>query len=476
MNNKKYEYGQKRESLSRRDFLQIGGLGLSAYALTSVMRPWDIHAQAPVNPQNTAKACIFIMLDGGPSHLDTFDIKPGYWTPQNFDVRTVDGINLPVGLFPKLATQARHIAVVRSLRAWSASHGIAQYWVQTGQDFNPAFFGERPSIGSVVAYDHGLHRRRRADVLPGYVKINTGGIPGNGFLSSLYSPFGVSPNSNGLGGTLQHPDGEARFNTRWDFLQQMDADLRTENPVGGRPLVDYNKFYGATRDMMYNSAVENAFKFSTGPRSDAERYGTGSPTGTGFGNACIVARNLVAAAKGTSFVYITLGGWDMHDRIYQPNAGLYSLGKTLDQGLGTLIQDMASRPGQTPGKSLLDETLIVMTGDFGRTPPNAYGGSTGINQTMGRDHWDRATFAFFAGGGIRGGRVLGETDEFGYQAIDYGWDLDRPARMEDVAATIYSALGINWTTEIRETPSRRVYQYVPGGPRSIYRPFDELFV
>jgi hypothetical protein len=463
----KYEWGQKtnnRLRLNRRDFLRAGATSITGLALSSFLRPPEILAQASVTPRNTAKSCIFVALLGAPSHVDTFDAKQGAWTPSDFNIQTVNNITMPVGLFPTLAQQSQHLAVVRTLQSWNAQHNIAQYWLYTGQDFNPAFLSERPGVGAVVAMEY-QQQRQSGDVLPGFVALN--GTPiGNGFLSALFAPFVVAPSPNGISG-LSHPEGQARFATRWDALQSMDAELRSSNPSLGKPVKDYNDFYQASRGMMYNQVITDTFRYTA---MESQAYGN-----TSFGNACLLARNVMMAKKGTHFVFIPLGGWDEHVNIYSRTNGIYGPAGQLDKGLGTLIADLAAAPGSDPSKSLLDETLIVAMGEFGRTPPNLYSGPSGLNAQSGRDHYPNVQFALFAGGGVRGGRAIGTTNATGSDVVDYGWTGGRPVRMEDVASTIYSALGINWTKEIRDTPSHRVYQYIPGGPQTVYRDIPELF-
>lgn len=451
--------------LSRRQFIKLGGAGVSGYALAPFIHTPELLAQSSVTPLNTASACIFVMLMGGPSHMDTFDVKEGPWTPKDFQIATSDNINLPTGLFPNLSRQTARLTVVRSVEAWVAQHNIAQYWIYTAQDFNPAFTSERPGLGAVVAMEY-QSKRSPGDVLPGFVALNSNPV-GSGFLSAMYAPFNVTPSPNGVTG-LTHPDGETRFNSRWNALQMMDAELRSDTPPLGKPAKDYNDFYNAAKGMMYNPVVTSAFRYTT---DESQRYGN-----NGFGNSCIVARNLVSAKKGARFVFLTLNGWDMHTNIYgKQGNNIYSMSKTLDSGLGMLISDLAGLPGRAPGKTLLDETIIVTIGDFGRTPPDRYNSPNGLNNQGGRDHFPDVQFALFAGGGVKGGQAIGITNETGSKILDYGWSYGRSIRMEDISTTIYSAMNINWTKEIKDTPSHRVFQYVPYGPDQIYKVIDPLF-
>jgi hypothetical protein len=467
-------------------------------------------AQRPPTLRNTARNLIFIDLTGGPAHVDTFDIKsndPSLTPDQDIYVRndraealmgidTFRGIQLPGYIFRNLKDQADKMVVVRSYWGWSAAHNIAQYWVYAGQDFNPVFAAERPNLGAVVASEF-WRQRASGDVLPGFITLNTGLPYQNGFLSGLYAPFSVTTSPGGLGNILDHPEGEARFNARWDMLQEVETSLRGANSPLGKPAADIARFYDATKAMMYNPALQSIFRYTVGAGSEAQRYAPiqvgsdgytqtqpGNVNGDGFGNACLVARNVLRANKGTRAIWINLGGWDQHGNIYgggtpNPNAGIYMLGRRLDAGVGNLVADLRTTPGTQAGRSLLDETLIVITGDFGRTPPNRYNTQSdpvrrGTNNGMGRDHWPQTMTCVFIGGGINGGRVIGVTDAHGDRMVDVGWEPPngRPpaggypgagpyVRTEDIYYTIYSALGINPANSIADTPSRRVYRYVP---------------
>jgi uncharacterized protein (DUF1501 family) len=218
-------------------------------------------------------------------------------------------------------------------------------------------------------------------------------------------------------------------------------------------------FYSSARNIMYDTAVSSAFRFAA---SDSTRYGN-----TSFGNACLTARNVLMAGLGTRYVQITLGGWDNHTNIYVPNAGIYPSARALDAGLGNLIADLAATPGSAGG-TLLDDTLIVAKGEFGRTVGN-------ITSGLGRDHYFVHS-ALLAGGGVQGGRALGATTSDGKFVQDPGWSQDRVVYAEDIAATIYSALGINYTTVRHDDPLGRGFEYIPTTTVGyIGTPINELF-
>jgi uncharacterized protein (DUF1501 family) len=217
-------------------------------------------------------------------------------------------------------------------------------------------------------------------------------------------------------------------------------------------------FYASARAMMYDPKVTQVFRFSA---EEQRKYGS-----SGFGNACITARNVLTADVGTRYIQINLGGWDNHRNIYQANAGIYNPARQLDLGLGNLLADLAGMTSST-GRSLLDETLIVVKGEFGRTVGN-------LNGQQGRDHY-AVHSTLFAGGGVLGGRAIGGTTPDGRFVETPGWSQDRAVGPEDIAATIYSALGINYTTVRRDDPLGRGFEYVPSTGNWPAYPVVELF-
>jgi uncharacterized protein (DUF1501 family) len=306
-----------------------------------------------------------------------------------------------------------------------------------------------PNIGSIVAIEKETERLP-GQVFPTFLALNSGGGVGGGYLPASYGPFRVQPSTNGIANTT-NPDGQARFTTRWNLMHSLDDNLRVNSP-NGKPLDDYNDFYLAAQGMMYNPVVNQAFAFTAG---DSARYGT-----TGLGNACLVASQVLKAQQGTRFIQITSSdGWDMHSNIYAANQ-LPAKGKILDSAVSALVGDLKSN-------GLLDSTLVVMVGEFGRT----VGPLTGA---QGRDHWLQQ-FAFFAGGGVRGGRVLGATDPTGGDTVDFGWSQNRYVYAEDIEATIYSAMGIDWTSVRHDDPLGRGFEYVPQTGAFQFAPINELF-
>jgi uncharacterized protein DUF1501 len=233
------------------------------------------------------------------------------------------------------------------------------------------------------------------------------------------------------------------FMRRWGLLKRFDERMRTDDSLASKAYRDYHHYYEGAVSMVSDPRASQVFKFDP---KDRERYGN-----TQLGDGCIVARNLVEADAGTHFVYVNHYSWDHHGRIYAPN-GHYQMSRELDTALGSLLEDLASRT-RGDGRTLLDETLVVCMGEFGRTPGD-------LNLMKGRDHHQNAYTGLFAGGGVKGGRILGKTDEIGSKIIDGGWSQKRSIYMEDVATTIYSAMGIDWTKKIEGTPSGRAFYYI----------------
>lgn len=440
----------KRPGLSRREFFRIAGTGVAGYYLMPVSPVPDLLGQARVPTRNTARNCIFILLSGAPSHVDTFDLKEGPWTPAAFAPTSYNGIRFPQGLMPTLAEQiSSDIAIVRSVRAWAVVHSLSQVWAQIGRNPTSGMGKIAPHIGSIVAIEK-AKERAATDFMPAFVSLNAAGNqPSQGYLSSTYAPFNVVPQAGGLPDTT-HPDGQNRFNTKLQLLNVLDGSARINSPYGGTAN-DLEGFTAAGRSLMYNQDVTTMFTLNAAERT---RYG-----GTGFGDACMVARNLVEANRGTRFVQITLGGWDMHSAIYAAN-NLQTRCQQLDRGLGNLISDLK-------GAGLLDSTMIVMLGEFGRTVGP-------LNNQGGRDHFFQQ-FAMFAGGGVRGGRTVGATDNDGRITTDPGWSRARDVRVEDIEATILSAMGIDWTTIRYDDPFKRGFEYIPFSKDDIYGPVNEIW-
>lgn len=451
-----------RPHVSRREFFQLAGAGVTgSYLLGGSSAFAQKITSSSVTTKNTAKNVIFILLAGAPSHTDLFDFKniDGV-TPPQAKPETINGILWPTGILPKLAANVKDIAIVRSLRSWALVHGLAQTWTQIGRNPAAALGDIAPNIGSIVAIEK-TPERLPTHVFPTFVALNSTSAAGPGYLASTYAPFQAAPTNTGLSNTT-NVDGQPRAEERWSMLHGLDDSLRVNSPMG-KPFGDMDDFYKAAKGMMYNSAVSQSFGFTA---ADSIRYG-----GSGFGNACLVAKQVLAADQGTRFVQITLGGWDMHQNIYGLNgdptkgSNIFTLGNQMDAGVSALINDLKA-------DGMLQSTLIVMVGEFGRTTGK-------LTAALGRDHYPQQ-FAFFAGGGVKGGTVIGSTDSTGSATVDPGWagtsaTGPRNIKPEDIEATIYSALGINWTNIRYDDPFGRGFEYVPQSEQNLYGPINELW-
>lgn len=416
-----------------------------------------------VATQGSAQAVIFINLVGAPSHIDTFDLKPGPWILGNPVIDSAGPITLNRALFPNLFRLASELCILRSVESAEAAHERGQFFLQTGHSSNPAFNAETPHIGAVIAHEF---EGRRTGNFPLFLALNGPSGQGAAFFDGTVDP--VLPPSVPSGFTdLQHTyyeaaTNQAHFNLKYQLLQNMDA--ARQNPYDAL-VADHAAYYTTAKAMMYDPAIANTFVCSP---DDLARYGSST-----FAISCIMAKQAIRARNGVRFINLSQANWDTHQNMYDPGytlAGVPNnivyLGGELDRGVGALIDDLKASGD-------LSRTLIVMMGEFGRTPGP-------LNGRQGRDHHQFAMSAVMCGGGVQGGRVIGATDSIGRYIVDPGWSQQRHIYMQDIGATIYSALGIDWTTTITDTPSGRAFAYVPPiGTQSCYgcvpAPINEVF-
>ncbi len=445
--------------LGRREFFKIAGAGVAGYFLAPLALETEVRAEtSAAQLVNSAKNVIFIHMQGAPSHVDTFDLKVGPWLPADFNPTPYNGIMFPQGLMPNLATHLNKIGIVRSLRAPALVHSLQQVWSQIARNPTSLMGKIAPNLGSVVALEF-ESKRQPNQKLPGFISLNGGRTVSSGYFNAKYGPFATTVAQNGLAG-LTHPQGQATFDRRFQMLMDLDNNLRANSPLG-EPVVDMEGFYQQSRAMMYNAEVDSVFRFTA---SEQTQYGN-----TGFGNSLIVARNLAKANLGTHFIQVNIGGWDNHTNIY---TAIRNPARQFDNGLAALLTDLSALPGVQGGGTLLDETLIVAMGEFGRTVRGPAG--VGLNNQAGRDHFFQH-FTMFAGAGIVGGRVVGETTADGFAVLNPGWSQNRPVANEDIAATIYSALGIDYTKTLWNDPYQRGFDYVPFAAQGAWYPVLELF-
>jgi hypothetical protein len=403
--------------ISRRELMRWGaGSGLGAFATSILSR----RANAAATPA-PAKACILLYMAGGPSHIDTFDPKPGRPTGGEFKAvgTAVAGIQICEHL-PKLAARMKQLALIRSLTSKEGNHERARHLMHTG--YPPQGGVDHPAFGSLVS------ETREHGGMPGYVAI---GGPGedSGFLSAIHSPF---PVRNPLKPVryltpAKNVDAE-RFERRlglWRSIEDRFAAGR------GGAFAHSQRAIGEQAVALMRSTGAAAFDLSGEPPRMTEAYGSSE-----FGQGCLMARRLVEA--GVPFVEVTLGGWDTHDDNF---ARVKNLCGTLDQGMSALLDDLSSR-------GLLSSTLVLWMGDFGRTPR--------INEKGGRDHFPACSSALLAGGGVRGGQVIGSTDQNGAEV------RDRPVTVPDLYRTVAQVLDVNADKQ-RVAPSGRPIKTVNGG-------------
>jgi hypothetical protein len=398
---------------------------------------------------------------GGPSQLETWDAKEGPWTPPDLDIRSyTGGINLSYKLFPMLSRNVNDLVALRSIQAWEAIHERAHYYLQTSYPDTPSFSRQLPSLGAVVSYES-ESLRKPGDFLPPFISIGTGDLLplSCGFLPGRYGAFKLpfEIQSNGIP-DLNSPTNANRFADRARLLTSLETAGASSL---GKTMNDAADSSLWARALLSGNAGD-IIRFDP---SESERYG-----GNYFGDQCLLARNIVKADKGVRFLALFHGSWDQHWGLFDSSnpENLFVMSREFDTALGNLIEDLKSFPAPgLAGGTALDSTLIVAIGDFGRTPG-------ALNYRGGRDHYRYAQVALMSGGGTKGPKAIGTTDDEGASILDFGWSEQRPLRMEDVAATIYSALGINWTKTVM-TPLGWNYEYVRSAPSGTYKPIDEVF-
>lgn len=450
---------------SRRDVLRLGGYGLLA---SSVDVAWPLRLAATgksVHPRGNARNVVFVEISGAISHVESFDFKENAGTPKDLDVRKVHSdVYLSHLLFPRLVKQMDKVAVLRSLLSHEEVHFRGQYYVQTGRQLNLAFAREIPAIGSVMSLE--LESRRRSqDTFPAYMSFNLDkAFPGalsTGFLPPQFSVVDINPESAVKGMALDQKAIEL-LEERWQLLSRLRDVSRPRLASYGREMSSYESFYETAHRLLSDERWPTAFRIT---EEDRKRYGN-----TAVGISAALARNVLAQDAGTHYIHICHPGWDHHVQIWDRKASSnhYQLCSEFDPALATFLEDLASIPSKSnPEKTLLDETLVVAMSEFGRTPGP-------LNNMAGRDHYNRCFPALFAGAGVKGGRSLGGTNAEGGKCLGNGWGLEEQPKIENVVATMFSALGIDWTKEVRNTPSGRTYVYVdPLGANGVI-PTDEI--
>jgi hypothetical protein len=398
--------------VSRRGFL-AGGLG----ALLSLAIPaWQ--ARAAAGPlRGRAKACILLWMNGGPSHIDTFDPKPGRKVAGPFSaIKTnVPGVQLCEHL-PRVAEQAEKLAIVRSMTSTEGNHDRGQYLLHTG--YAPSVTLRHPSLGAWVSHERG----DPAADLPNFVSIR-GPSFGAGFLGVQHNPFVVQNPGEGVRNLPFARDVDpARFASRLEALDVLQKSFRAET---GQPGVDAHGTVYQKAVRMMRSPLAKAFDVKQEPEAVRRAYGDSD-----FGRGCLMARRLVEA--GVKFVEVTLDGWDTHVNNFTAVKNLLA---DVDPAFSTLLRELAER-------RLLDETLVVWMGEFGRTPR--------ITAVDGRDHHPAARSAVLAGGGVRAGQAYGSTDEDGAKVTA------NPVRVPNFFATLATLLQMDPDKDVMSPVGRPI--------------------
>ncbi|MCI0462702.1 MAG: DUF1501 domain-containing protein [Gemmataceae bacterium] len=421
------------DGLSRRSFLQLGVAGLASVGLPQLLRARDQSAFSSAGRKNTS--VILIWLDGGPSHLDLYDLKPeapaeyrGIWKP----IRTrVPGFDISE-LFPKQAQVTDKFSLVRSLHHDTGDHFAGGHRMLTAKNMGVSGAnteGKFPSIGAIVSRELGPRQRG----LPAYVAVphassiglNPGYFGGH-FLGAQHNPFqpGGDPNAPTFavrnlelapGLTLE------RLEDRRSLRSYFDGGRRSLDTLAEAGVLD--RFQQEAFEFVSGAAARRAFDLSKEDPRLRDRYGRHN-----WGQSTLLARRLVEA--GSTFVTVHFGGWDHH---WNLKAGMEGYLPIVDSAVSSLFTDLDER-------GLLDTTLVVLCGEFSRTPKmndGGNGGPPGSQGTPGRDHWGQAMFCLLGGGGVQGGQIVGSTDRLGTRPHT------RPVTPANIHATIYQVLGID---------------------------------
>ncbi len=433
-------------ALSRRQYLYGLGAGLGSVALSSLLQAEENKEATlqtrPGHGGTAAKSCIFLMMEGGPSHIDTFDPKPklsqihlqrfvrkdeklsGMATGTRYYVESPFQFRKAGQSGADMSTEWRHLARVadglcfyRGCQVESVNHPTAMYHVNTGNRF-----GGDPAIGSWVTYGLGTENSN----LPGFVVLPELAFPqggaanwSNGYLPAHFQGTALRPEGSPIL-DLQPPRGITRQHQRQnlDLLARLNRRHRDRHP-----LHEALSARMASYELAYRMQMQVPGVLDLDGENEKTRalYGIGRPETDAFGRKCLLARRLVE--KGVRFVQAYHGTWDSHDSIAKAHGTLV---RNVDQPIAGLIQDLKQR-------GLLDQTLIVWCGEFGRSPDNGVRSGT----AYGRDHNPNAMPLWFAGGGVNAGHTLGATDEIGEEAVD----LVHPIR--DVHVTLLKLLGLD---------------------------------
>jgi uncharacterized protein (DUF1501 family) len=416
--------------LSRRDLLKLSAAGVAGTSLSGWLNVVAAHAAAA---KTKTKSCIVLWMDGGPSHKDTFDMKPGTKNAGEFKpIQTsVPGIQISEHL-SRTAKWMHEGAILRGMSTGEGAHGRARYYLHTG--YKEGVGGiVHPALGSLVSSELG----RPESPMPNFVAVGRGNY-GAGFLGAKHQPLVVGSPARGVE-NLKPLAGTGQFDSRVGLLEEMESAF----------FRDYKASAGSDHQTTYQRAVTlmkskeaKAFDLSLEPSASKQKYG-----GTAFGEGCLLARRLVEV--GVPFVEVTLGGWDTHQDNW---TRVKNLSGVIDPAISALLADLKER-------GMLQDTLVIWMGEFGRTPKiNARGAKPG------RDHYPKAWSSVMFGGGIKAGQVVGETDKEGAVVTK------RTISALDFMSTVCKVLGIDYQKQ-NNTSNGRPIRIVDKGAK----PVTELF-
>lgn len=409
--------------VTRRRMMAAGGATILGLHVS------DLLALEGTSHKPKAEHVILFWNGGGMTHIDTWDPKPGRPTAGEFSPidTSVSGIQISE-IFPQFSQQMQHVALIRSIAGTQGAHGRATYNLQTS--YLPAGNLKHPGVGSVV-----VHEKKNYSDLPAYISIS-GMARGASYLGQKCEAYYV-PQPGVKDPYLSFPEGitKVRGNKRLETLERFNkrfaVKTRDDRLAATKTSID-------DAVTLMNSPALKAFELDRVPAETLERYGD-----TTFGRGALLAKRLVE--KDVRFVQVNRGGFDTHSNNF---TAMENHGAAMDPALASLVQDL-----NDIGK--LDKTLIIMISEFGRTPK--------VNDNAGRDHWPGVFSCMMAGGGIRGGQVIGSSDE------DGAYPKDRPVEVADLHASICYALGIDHNKEVM-TPLQRPMKLVDNGT-----PVKELF-
>lgn len=434
---------ERCDGWQRRDLLRVGGLTALGLGLGDFFRWQRLAAAQPQRPaEGSAKSCILIWLDGGPSHLETFDLKPDAPSevrgPLDSIATTIPGIRFSECL-PQTAKLMDRLAVIRSMTSPLGEHNFGTHYLMTGYKPTPVL--EYPTFGAVLAHDQPGDRHYDGVLPPNIAvpefRVGGGKLTGAGYLPSATRPFSVGADPAKPNFQVRDLDfykglDLQRLDRRRSFVNALDS---FDRQLQANPQVSNDNDLERAYRLIASKSAKQAFDLDDENPATRRRYGNKS-----IGQCCLLARRLVE--RGVRFVTVNNRGWDTHNDLYTRLKEGYTgarvpvgLIPSLDLALSALITDLEQR-------GMLDETLIAVMGEFGRTPK--------LNVQGGRDHWPRVFSVALAGGGLRGGQVIGSSD-----AVGEG-PRDRPVTPSDLAATIYSLLGIDPRAELSTSDGRPI--------------------